>query len=266
MTETLMTGASGRIGRMLRERLSDRAWRLTDRRPEAGVSALDVTDADAVVAACSGVGSIVHLGGLAGRGTFDEVLSVNVRGTENVLRAAVTCGVPRVVLASSNHAAGFWSRPEAGPAGLPDDVPPRPDSYYGWSKAAVESLARMYHDRYGLHVVCLRIGACFPEPREPRDRALWLSPDDAARLVSASLRATGWHLVWGVSANADRWFAPTGGEAIGYEPRDDAAAWPLDPPDFTRPEHRLVGGTMTLSDRSDGPARPGDAAAPSAPA
>ncbi|GAB2611528.1 NAD-dependent dehydratase [Paractinoplanes abujensis] len=230
-----MTGASGRIGRMLRDRLT-LPWRVTP---------VDVTDADATRAAARDVEAIVHLGAIAGRGSFDEVLSVNVRGTENVLRAAVGNGVPRVVLASSNHAVGYWSREEAGPGGLPDDVPPRPDTYYGWSKAATESLARMYHDRYGLHVVCLRIGACFPAPREPRHRALWLSPDDAARLVAASLRADGWHVVWGVSANADRWFSTAGGTAIGYEPRDDAADWPIDAPDWSRDEHRLVGGALT---------------------
>ncbi|MBL7257199.1 NAD-dependent epimerase/dehydratase family protein [Paractinoplanes lichenicola] len=113
MAEILMTGASGRIGRMLRDRLA-LPWRLTP---------VDVTDADAVRAASEGVEAIVHLGAIAGRGSFDEVLSVNVRGTENVLRAAVDCGVPRVVLASSNHAAGYWSREEAGPDGLPDDAP-----------------------------------------------------------------------------------------------------------------------------------------------
>ncbi len=239
-----MTGAAGRIGRMLRTRLGHLPWRLTDLRPEPGVSALDVRDAAAVAAACEGVDSVVHLGGMAGGGSFDEVLEANVRGTENVLRA----GAGRVVLASSNHAAGFWSRADAGPGGLPDDVPPRPDSYYGWSKAAMESLGRLHHDRFGVHVICLRIGACFEQPREPRDRAMWLSPGDAARLVEASLRATGFRVVWGVSANRERWLATTGAEAIGFVPRDDAADWPVDEPDFHRPEHRLVGGTA--------PARP----------
>ncbi|MGK5680642.1 NAD-dependent epimerase/dehydratase family protein [Actinoplanes sp. URMC 104] len=242
MAETLLTGAAGRIGRMLRARLCDSSWRLTDLRPEPGVTALDVTDAAAVERACAGVESVVHLGGIAGGGSFDEVLEANVRGTENVLRAAVRAGVSRVVIASSNHAVGFASRADG--RCLPDDLAPRPDSYYGWSKAAMESLGRMYHDRYGLHVVCLRIGACFDEPGEPRHRALWLSPDDAARLVRASLAATGWHLVWGVSANSERWFSQTGGRAIGYAPQDDAADWPLAAADPALPEQFLVGGSM----------------------
>jgi uronate dehydrogenase len=246
MAVILMTGASGSIGQMLRQRLSHHELRLTDVRAADGVEALDVTDATAVDRACRGVDAIVHLGGVAGEAPFEEVLAVNVRGTERVLQAAQDNGVPRVVLASSNHAAGLHGRRDAGPDGLADDVAPRPDSYYGWSKAAMESLGRLYHDRCGLHVVCLRIGSCVDRPADPRDLSVWLSPDDMSRLVEASLTATGWRLVWGVSANTRRWWSAVGGRAIGYLPRDDAEAWAasVGEPDLTAPEHQLVGGTM----------------------
>jgi nucleoside-diphosphate-sugar epimerase len=246
MAVILMTGASGSIGQMLRNRLGHHELRLTDLRAEDGVEALDVTDAAAVARACRGVDAVVHLGGIAGEGPFEEVLAVNVRGTERVLSAAHDNGVPRVVLASSNHAAGLYERGDAGPDGLPDDVPPRPDSYYGWSKAAMETLGRLYHDRYGIHVVCLRIGSCTDRPADPRDLSVWLSPPDAARLVEASLTATGWRLVWGVSANTRSWWSAAGGRAIGYVPRDDAEAWvaAVGEPDLAAPEHRLVGGAM----------------------
>jgi uronate dehydrogenase len=108
---------------------------------------------------------------------------------------------------------------------LADDVAPRPDTNYGWSKAAIEALGRLYHDRYGLNVICLRIGNCADEPSSVRDLSVWLSPDDAARLVEAAVAATGWHLVGGVSANTRRWRSTAGGEAIGYRPCDDAEEW-----------------------------------------
>ena len=41
---------------------------------------------------------------------------------------------------------------------LPATAPPRPDSYYGWTKAAMESLGRLYADRFGMAVFALRIG------------------------------------------------------------------------------------------------------------
>ncbi|MFC3737404.1 NAD-dependent epimerase/dehydratase family protein [Paractinoplanes deccanensis] len=240
MARILLTGASGSIGTMLRERLP--GLRPTDLHPSDGVEQLDVTDADAVRAACRGAAAVVHLGGIASEGPFEDVLAVNVRGTERVLQAAHENGVPRVVLASSNHAAGLHPHAD----GLPDDVPARPDSYYGWSKAAMESLGRLYHDRYGLHVVCLRIGSCKDRPEHPRDLASWLSPGDAARLVRAALTATGFHIVWGVSANTRRWWSTAGGDAIGYAPEDDAEAWAgeVGEPDPADPVNRLVGGPM----------------------
>jgi uronate dehydrogenase len=246
MAVILMTGASGAIGRMLRQRLVHHELHLTDVRAEEGVDALDVTDAAAVQRACRGADAVVHLGGIAGEGPFEDVLAVNVRGTERVLQAAHRNGVPRVVLASSNHAAGLYQRRDAGPDGRPDDVPPRPDSYYGWSKAAMEALGRLCHDRYGTHVTCLRIGSCTEEPANPRDLSVWLSPDDAARLVDASLSATGWRLVWGISANTRRWWSAAGGRSIGYLPRDDAEAWAatVGEPDLAEPENTMVGGTM----------------------
>jgi nucleoside-diphosphate-sugar epimerase len=247
MAVILMTGAAGAIGRMLRQRLGHHELRLTDVRAGDGVDELDVTDAAAVEKACHRVDAVVHLGGIAGEGPFEDVLAVNVRGTERVLQAAHTVGVPRVVLASSNHAAGLYERSDAGADGLPDDVPARPDSYYGWSKAAMEHLGRLHHDRHGLDVTCLRIGSCAERPTDPRDLSTWLSPDDAGRLVEAALGATGWRLVWGVSANTRRWWSPAGGRAIGYRPRDDAEAWAAEvgEPDLSAPENRLVGGPMT---------------------
>jgi uronate dehydrogenase len=247
MAVILLTGASGSIGHMLRPRLAHHDLRLTDVRADDGVEALDVTDAAAVERACRGADAVVHLGGVAGEGPFEEVLAVNVRGTERVLEAAHRTGVPRVVLASSNHAVGLCRRADAGPAGLPDDVPARPDSYYGWSKAAMEALGRLYHDRHGLHVICLRIGSCGDRPADSRDLSVWLSPDDVARLVEASLTATGWRLVWGVSANTRRWWSAEGGRAIGYAPADDAENWAAEvgEPDPDAPEHQVVGGSMT---------------------
>jgi uronate dehydrogenase len=242
-----MTGASGRIGGMLRSRLGGHDLRLTDLTPGDGVKRLDVTDVAAVERAARGADAILHLGGIPGEKPFDDLLAVNVRGTEQVLTAAHRAGVPRVILASSNHAAGLQSRDQAGPDGLPDDVPARPDTYYGWSKAAIESLGRLHHDRYGLHVVCLRIGKCAERPSTPRDLAVWLSPDDMARLVEASLTATGWRLVWGVSANTRRWWSEAGGRAIGYRPVDDAERWAADvgEADPGDEAQRLVGGSWS---------------------
>ena len=68
-------------------------------------------------------------------------------------------------------------------------MPIRPDGHYGLSKAFGENLARFYFDRYGIETVSLRIGSSFPEPKDRRMLATWLSYDDLERLVVASLTA-----------------------------------------------------------------------------
>jgi len=193
----LITGSGGNMGRMLRARLAapGRTLRLLNRSPvtPAGpdeaveIVTASVTDFSAVVAACEGVDAIIHLGGLSGEAPFEDILHTNVLGSHHLLEAARRQGVRKVLLASSNHAVGYFSRDDAPPDGLPADLPPRPDSLYGWSKTAVESLGRLYADTYPLDVYCLRIGSCFEVPFNVRHLSTWLSPDDSARLINACL-------------------------------------------------------------------------------
>ncbi len=222
----LLTGASGLIGRLIRPRLTDLGWELhcLDREPngDLDVMSIDVHDADALDAATVGCGAVVHLAGIAGEAPLAEILEANVQGTQAVLDAALRRGIRRVVLASSNHAVGMWER-EAD-VDLKVDIRPRPDTFYGVAKVAAEALGQLYADRFGLEVVSLRIGTCRPEPRNRLELATWLSPDDAARLLSASLsgEVRGHVIAYGVSANTRAWWDLSTARALGYEPRDDA--------------------------------------------
>jgi uronate dehydrogenase len=234
----LITGGAGKVATLLRPRLAveGRTLRLLDIvRPPAvegcgteEVVIASVDDPEALAKACEGVDAIVHLGGQSRESDAEDVLRRNAYGTYCVFEAARRAGVRRVVLASSSHAAGFYERDdERYPDGLPADLPPRPDTLYGWSKASTEALARLYVDRFGLDVVCLRIGLWFHTPPQVRGLATWLSPDDGARLVEASVAAEspGFRIVWGISRNTRRWWSLAEGEAIGYFPKDDAEAW-----------------------------------------
>ncbi|GAA0270255.1 NAD(P)-dependent oxidoreductase [Cryptosporangium japonicum] len=247
----LVTGAAGLIGTALRTRMGrpGRTLRLLDVAPLGDAAPgeetvrTSITDADSVVAACEGVDAIVHLAGLAGEAPFADILAVNVEGTRNVFEGARTHGVPRVVLASSNHAVGF-ARKGAGP--LPADTPFAPDTWYGWSKTAKESMGALYHHRFGIDVVSLRIGTCRAKPSNTRALDTWLSLDDAARLVEASLSTPSPVLtqVWGVSANTRRWWSLAEGEAIGYHPQDDAEVFAAE---VTGDPTDLVGGPFTTA-------------------
>jgi uronate dehydrogenase len=223
----LVTGAAGGLGTLLRPRLArpGRVLRLLDVAPispgdGAEVVTASVTDLPAMVAACAEVDVLVHFGGHSVENTWENILDTNIHGTYCVLEAARQAGVPKVVFASSNHAVGFQP---VSPA--PDYLFPRPDTFYGVSKVAGEALGSLYHDRHGLDVVCVRIGTCIERPVGERHLSTWLSPDDCARLLEAAFTATGFHVVWGASANTRGHFSLDAARALGYEPRDDSEVY-----------------------------------------
>lgn len=231
MTRVLLTGAGGAIGTFLRPRLArpDRVLRLldvVDVPPGDGVEVVtaSVTDPAAMAAACADVDAVVHLGGHSREAPWQDILQTNIHGTYCVLEAARQAGVGRVVFASSNHAVGFHVLSDER---APDYLFPRPDTYYGVSKVAGEALGSLYHDRYGLDVVCLRIGTCAERPLTERQLGTWLSPDDCSRLVEAAITvpAPGFRVVWGASANTRGRFSLTEARALGYDPGDDSESY-----------------------------------------
>ncbi len=259
----LVTGAAGRIGSVLRGGLPERGWPvrsldvvpLPEVRPGEEHLVADTTDLAALTDAAQGAAAVVHLAAIATESTWPAIAHTNVDGTYCALEAARRAGVRRVVLASSNHATGYTPRPEAGLL-REVDAPPRPDTYYGVSKVAMEALGALYADRYGLDVVCLRIGSAFAEPTTTRQLSTWLSPGDTVRLVDAALRAPapGFAVVWGVSANTRNWWDLTAARALGYEPEDDAERYAAalvaahGEPDLSDPVHSRVGGEFTTAD------------------
>lgn len=236
----LITGAAGVIGTLMRPRLrrEGRILRLLDvaplppAEPGEGVELVtgSVTDPETMARACADADALIHLGGISRENSWEAALEVNINGTQVVLDAARKAGVTRVVLASSNHAVGFRENGQAGETGLPADSSPRPDTFYGVSKAAIEALGSLYHSRFGMDVVCVRIGSCFERPPGVRGLSTWLSPDDAARLFEACLScpAPGYRLIWGVSDNTRRAYSLAEAQALGYRSLDDAEKFAAD--------------------------------------
>ncbi len=242
----LLTGAAGRIGTALRSRLPGLGWdvRSFDRTSIPGGMVGDLSSDSDLDAAVDGVSAIVHLAGQPTEAPWPVIRDANIDGLVRLLEAARRAGVPRIVLASSNHATGFTPvAPE-----LDTDGPNRPDTLYGVSKVFGEALGRYYVDRYGLQVACIRIGTFADRPEDVRTLSTWLSPDDAARLIDACLRAPNltYSVVWGVSDNTRRTWSLESARALGYRPQDDAEdhadslARPT--PD---PSDGLVGGGFT---------------------
>jgi uronate dehydrogenase len=227
----LLTGAAGGIGSRLRAPLREAVdeLRLSDIAPleaEADnetVHPADLADFAAVRAAADGVDAVVHLGGVPEEAPFEELAPANLVGCYHAYEAARLGGAERFVFASSNHATGFYPAEHR----LVGNEPVRPDSLYGVSKVYGEALGRLYHDKFGMRVACLRIGSFQERPRDPRMLATWLSVPDAARLVLACLTSPElqFQVLYGVSANTRSWWAAAPGRRLGYEPQDDAEAF-----------------------------------------
>lgn len=227
----LFTGGAGRMGSAIRANIQGKYpdVRIMAREPGTPLYpgeteyVSDLSDIDRLVELCDGVDTVLHFGGIADERAFPEILENNIVGTYNMFEAARRAGVRRIVFASSNHAIGFYPITQT----IDATVLPRPDSYYGLSKVFGESLGRLYHDKWGLEVINLRIGSCRQEPEDARQLSTWLSWPDAASLIERCIDAPGigYLIVYGASANDRTYWDNSGAAQLGWEPKDNAEAW-----------------------------------------
>jgi UDP-glucose 4-epimerase len=170
----LVTGADGFIGSHLVERLVAegarvRAFCLYNSRGSAGWldeiapdvrSALDIRlgdirDARFVEQATDGIDVVFHLAALIAIPysyvAAESFVDTNVRGTMNVLEAALRARVRRVVHTSTSE---VYGTPESLP--IRETHPLNAQSPYAATKVAADQLALAYHRSYGLDAVVLR--------------------------------------------------------------------------------------------------------------
>jgi len=173
----LVTGAAGYIGRLLIDRLAADAGRdlrtlvATDLRPlpeserVAGVVHVegDVRDPSlATLMADHRIDTVVHLAAVVTPGpgaTREELHSIDVGGTTNVLEACRAAGIRRLIVTSSGAAYGYH---RDNPEWLEEDAPLRgnPEFAYSDHKRQVEELLERWRQRHPeLEQVVLRPGA-----------------------------------------------------------------------------------------------------------
>ncbi|WP_426958347.1 NAD-dependent epimerase/dehydratase family protein [Muricoccus radiodurans] len=231
----LLTGAAGEIGTVLRPALRGAAAHLRwhDIRPVPNAAADeevvtgDLTAPGAADAAMEGVDCVIHLAGIPREtdGSSDRIMQVNVLGTHAVFEAARRAGVRRFIFASSNHVIGFYRADR--PVGT--EEPMRPDGHYGLSKVFGEAMGRLYADKHGMEVACLRIGAFRARPGNARELGGWISHRDMAQLARRCVDAPPFHflVLYGVSANTRAlWGGDTAARAhVGFAPEDNGEAY-----------------------------------------
>ncbi|KAF1047868.1 MAG: Uronate dehydrogenase [Herbaspirillum frisingense] len=228
----LLTGAAGGVGRALRPRLagfadtvrvSDLARAMEAAGPAAAheeALGCDLADRAAVDAMVAGCEAIIHLGGVSVERPFEEILDANIRGVFHIYEAARRHQVKRVIFASSNHVTGYYRQDQR----IDAHDPRRPDGYYGLSKSYGEDMAQFYFDRYGVETVSIRIGSIFPEAKDRRMMASWMSLDDFEQLLRRALFIpdVGHTVVYGMSDNAYTWWDNRHAAHLGYTPKDSS--------------------------------------------
>jgi uronate dehydrogenase len=230
----LLTGPTGRIGRVLRSKLARRyaLLRLGDNvaigevGPGEEPCRMDLRDPASLERACEGIDTVVHLAGQSIEADWPTIMEANIAGAYSLFEAARRQNVRRVIFASSHHAIGFYRREEV----LDNAVPPRPDSRYGLSKAFGEALGRFYADKFGMSVACIRIGVCRTRPEDVRHLSIWISENDMARLIGCGIEAPAYHylMLYGISANTRFFWTNPDAARIGYVPQDNAETYASD--------------------------------------
>lgn len=162
----LITGSVGMIGqeqvRVVRE--AGHTVRTFDRFPQKGPDTGehhigDLRDILTMRQMVQGMDAVIHVGALPSdqHQRSDEVLSINVQGTWNILLACVEAGVPRVVFYSSINALGaVGGHREPLYTPLDDAYPRHPMSPYQLSKHLGEEACLAFTRKYGLVTLALR--------------------------------------------------------------------------------------------------------------
>jgi len=169
----LVTGATGKVGRLLVPALSEIAARVCvlSRNPERARALWpdgsvdfrhgDLTDSSTLRAVAEGIDCVFHLASYPPTPEEPDIYEaqshwpVTAEGTANLVRSAVAGGVERLVYLSSVKAMGDAVAATGKPAD--EATPPAPESLYGRAKLAAEQSVLEAGISAGLHVCVLRL-------------------------------------------------------------------------------------------------------------
>ena len=248
----LITGAGGIVGRALRRELAPHYDKLrlldlreiTDLAPGEEAVIGNIADRSAMLEAMRGTSGVVHLAGCTTDADIDEQVAGNVLGAFNVYEAARLAGVERVVFASSHHVVGYYPRRRR----IGPDVLLRPDSRYGLTKAFGEQVGALFADKYGLRVLCIRIGYADDKPIDRRRLSIWISWRDLAQLVRIGLShpSLRYAVVYGISNNDRSFFDNDAAYRLGYRPGDRAEDYASEVLATVPPEDESKVGTHVI--------------------
>ena len=168
---TLVTGASGFLGKAVMKLLAEQKQRTIGLDPRASATTQvvdDLSDRSKLAKLLTGekVTHIIHAGGVSGPMVLADdpvkVITINVLGSLNLLYAALDTGVRTFIYCSSAAALGSFH--ESVP--VDENYPLRPNNTYSASKAAMEMVMRGLWGKIPLDLCSLRFTVIYGPGRE----------------------------------------------------------------------------------------------------
>ena len=201
MSTILVTGASGQIGSVLAESLSNRHdvicldWRPLDLGLPSVLGQIESPE-DLQQLNKYDVDVVVHLAGVTGGCTERDGMIVNVEGTRCLMKYLLDHGCRKFVMASSTAVVGFQNL-RFRPLQLPfaDEAPCQDRDGYGLSKYLMEEVGRYYHrQNEDIDVIALRLAsihrdATLPPLVEVRPLCEWAIAKITVMALSDAVRA-----------------------------------------------------------------------------
>lgn len=224
----LITGAGGRIGSTIIPLLSSYNLRLLDTMKLKSTEGHeiftgDIRDIKLLTSAMEDVDAILHLAAIPDEDDFyTKLMPINIEGTYTLLETARRCGIKKVILASTCQIAFGYPNSTF----VTTDMAVRPVNMYSCTKIFGEAVGRYYSDKYGISVICLRIGwfqnydSEFLQDTEVKKK--WCSPKDLVQMVEKSIDSNiKYGVFFAISNNKNRiWDIEDAKLKIGYDPID----------------------------------------------
>jgi nucleoside-diphosphate-sugar epimerase len=227
--KVLITGAGGRIGSVITPMLSNMynlrlldTMKLKPHKKEEVVTG-DIRDATFLKSAMEDIDAIVHLAAIPDEDDFyTKLMPINIEGTYTLLETARRCGVKKVILASTCQIAFGYPNSTF----ITTDMAVRPVNLYSCTKIFGEAVGRYYSDKFGISVICLRIGyfqnydSEFLQDSEVRKK--WCSPKDLVQIIEKSIDSKlKYGVFFAISNNKGRvWDIEDAKQKLNYDPID----------------------------------------------
>jgi len=189
----------------------------------------DLSKPETLKKAMEGIDTVLNLAANADQNAeFKDLIEPNIIGIYNLFEAAVKSKIKRVITMSSIHAVKGYHEEKL----IAEIDAPRPDNFYGATKAFVEALSHVYYKKYGLSCLAIRVGAYVSDDlrqkvcMERENYDYIISQRDLAQLFHKSILApekVKFGILSGTSENKKmRLDLKCTKKLVGYNPEDDA--------------------------------------------